>query len=58
MQILRVTRPTGGGDAQTIYEVPVPATTVACVAAIGTFGNFVVNLAQHWHWLFNLLRMH
>ena len=57
-QILRVTRLTGSGDAQTIYELPVPATAAAVVAATGTFGNFVVNLAQHWQWLFNLLGMH
>jgi hypothetical protein len=56
MKILRINRSTT--DAiETTYEIPVPATVVATVAAIGTFGNFVVNLATHYPCLKALLHM-
>ena len=58
MSILsRVTQTTDNGVTKTTYEIgrlpttiTVIATACSIVAAIGSFGNFFVNLGLHYHW--------
>jgi hypothetical protein len=56
----RVTQTTDRGVTKTTYEigrlptaVTVIATACSIVAAVGSFGNFLVNLGAHrdWSWL-------
>jgi hypothetical protein len=53
----RVTETIDKGVTKTTYEIgPLPttitliATACSIVAAIGSFGNFLVNLGLHYHW--------
>jgi hypothetical protein len=46
----RVTETTDKGATETTYEIGGLPIFISLLAAVGSFGNFLVNLGLHYHW--------